>query len=117
MNLAGWMGLVVLVWFPAAFAWAAVRAGRRGGLQDRCQLLTGAVTAAIGLAFGRVFVPWDIVWPALWGLSAVIAAWGVVTAVQVWPRLPNIASARPRLRLISTVLGLALGIAGVAALS
>ena len=65
MSLQGWIGIVMLLWFPAAFAWAAYRTGRRGGLQDRCQLLTGVATAAIGLAIGRGFVPWDAVSPAL----------------------------------------------------
>lgn len=116
MNLQGWIGLVVLIWFPAAFAWAAARVGRRGGLPDRCRLLTGAATAAIGLALGHALVPWDVVAPALWGVAAAITAWGVITAALAWPQLPAVHGARPRLRLTSTGFELALSAVVVVAL-
>lgn len=116
MNLQGWIGIAGLICFPAAFAWAAARTGRRGGLPDRCRLLTGAATAAFGLVLGRAVVPWDVVAPALWGAAAAVTAWGAITAALVWPRLPAVHGARPRLRLAGTGLELALSIAVVVAL-
>lgn len=111
MNLPGWMGIIVLIWFPAAFAWSAGRAGRRGGLPDRCRLLTGVATALLGLAIGRAWVPWDVVSPAVWGVAAAITAWGAITAALVWPRLPAVKGTRPRLRLTTTGLEVALTVA------
>lgn len=116
MNLQGWIAITLLIWFPVAFAWAAARAGRPGGRQDRCRLLAGIGTAALGLAFGRALVPWDVVSPALWGVAAAIATWGAITAGLVWSRLPTVEGKRRRLRLIATGLELALSIAVVAVL-
>lgn len=116
MNLQGWIAIVVLISFPAAFAWAAARVGRRGGLPDRCRLLTGAATAALGLALGHALAPWDVVTPALWAVAAAVAAWGAITAALVWPRLPAVHGNRPGLRLTSTGLELALCTAAVVAL-
>lgn len=117
MTLQGWIAIALLAWFPVAFAWSAARTERSGGIEDRCGLLTGVGTATIGLAIGRVLVPWDVVSPALWGAAAAVTVWGGITAARRWAQLPTVASARPRLRLASTVLGLALSGAVVAALA
>ncbi len=117
MNLQGWIAIVLLAWFPVAFAWSAARTGRSGGIEDRCGLLTGIGTAAIGLAIGRALVPWDVVSPALWAVAVAVAVWGGITAARSWTQLPTVAAARPRLRLATTALGLALSGAVVAALA
>lgn len=116
MSVQGWIGIAVLLWLPATFAWAAARAGRPGGARDRRTLMTGVGGAAVGLAGGLAFVPWDIVPPALWGVGAAVSAWGLITAARAWPRLPTVVGTRPGLRLAVSGLSLALSAAAVAVL-
>lgn len=117
MTPQGWVGLAVLLWFPAAFAFSAARVQRSAGLRDRCHVLSGAGSALLGLAIGRVLVPWDAIPPLVWGVAAAVAGWGAVTATLAWPRLPITAGRRPRLRLTSTAVGLAVTAAVVALLA
>lgn len=114
MSGPGWIAIGLLVGLPVVFAWTAARAGRPRAAADRCQVLAAGGSAAVGLVLGRAFVPWVIVPPLLWGAAFALAAWGAVTAALAWPRLLTAATRRPRLRLLSTGLGLAVNAAVVA---
>lgn len=107
MNVQGWICLALLLWFPMAFTFAASRTGGRGGYHDRRSVVTGFAEAALGLGIGHAIVPWDVIPPAVWAVPATITACGAVVVVRVWPTLPVVVGARPRLRLVGTALGVA----------
>lgn len=111
MTLQGRIVVALLLGLPAVFARTAARAGHPKGPRDRCALLTRVGGSAVALAIGRALVPWDLVPPALWGAAAAITAWAVITAVRAWPQMPTVVGRRPRLRRVTSGLGLGLGAA------
>lgn len=101
------LGLACL-WFPIGFCVAVARAGRRGGVRDRLGLLDGLATAVVGVLLSWLLLPWGALPALLWAVPVALTAYGVATAVLLWPGLPAVAGRRRGLRVAGTAGGVAL---------
>ena len=82
------------LWFPIAFVLGVARHGRKGGVEDRRQVLDGLLLALFGVLAAYLWLPWDVVPRLLWALPVALTVYGVVLAVPLWRELPWLSGSR-----------------------